>query len=146
VADGDLRLRVPVGRTPTGRVVYEEADLSAEPDGRELRLSLDYAAPLTGNASRWQVSVVERLAPSYDPDRGAETLVFRQDQPRVLTCHGPASVAQHYAGLLFPGKFGMRHYAISTAGLLNALAVVASRNQIFDRVEVRRQQMPCVAA
>lgn len=76
VADGHLRVRLPVGRTPAGRVAYEEADLSAEPDGRELRVSLDYAAPLAQNAGRWQVSLVERLAPGHDPDRGAETLVF----------------------------------------------------------------------
>ena len=76
VADGDLSLRLPVGRTSGGRVLYEDADLSAEPEGRELRLSVDYGAPLPGDFGRWQLLAVERLAPGHDPDRAPETLVF----------------------------------------------------------------------
>jgi hypothetical protein len=76
VAEGDLQVRLPVGRTPGGRVLYDDADLAAEPEGRELRLSLDYGAPLPRNIGRWQVLAVERLAPGHDPDRAPQTLVF----------------------------------------------------------------------
>jgi hypothetical protein len=76
VADGDLRVRLPVGRTPDGRVLYDAAALSAEPEGREVRFSLDYGAPLPRDIGRWQVLAVERLAPGHDPDRAPETLVF----------------------------------------------------------------------
>ncbi len=76
VADGDLRVRLPVGRTTGGRVRYDDAALSAEPEGRELRLSLDYSAPLPEDIGRWQVMAVERLAPGHDPDRAPETLIF----------------------------------------------------------------------
>jgi hypothetical protein len=76
VADGDVRVRLPVGRTSGGRVLYDDAALSAEPEGRELRLSLDYGAPLPQDIGRWQVLAVERLAPGHDPERTPETLVF----------------------------------------------------------------------
>jgi hypothetical protein len=76
VADGDLRVRLPVGRTTGGRVLYDDAALSAEPEGRELRLSLDYGAPLPQDIGRWQVLAVERLAPGHDPGRTPETLIF----------------------------------------------------------------------
>jgi hypothetical protein len=76
VAEGDLQVRLPVGRTPGGRVLYDQADLAAEPEGRELRLSLDYTAPLPRDIGRWQVLAVERLAPGHDPDRAPETLIF----------------------------------------------------------------------
>ncbi|MGH6906212.1 MAG: S8 family peptidase [Geminicoccaceae bacterium] len=76
VADGNLRVRLPVGRTTGGRVLYDDDDLSAEPEGRELRLSLDYGAPLPQDIGRWQVLAVERLAPGHDPERAPETLVF----------------------------------------------------------------------
>ena len=76
VASGDLRVSLPVGRTRDGRVLYGKTDLSAEPDGRELRLALEYAAHLPRIGGRWQLSLVERLAPDHDPDRGPETLLF----------------------------------------------------------------------
>jgi hypothetical protein len=76
VADGDLAVRLPVGRTSGGRVLYDHADLSAEPEGRELRFSIDYGAPLPRDVGRWQVLALERLAPGHDPDRAPETLVF----------------------------------------------------------------------
>jgi hypothetical protein len=76
VADGDLRVRLPVGRTTGGRVLYDDAALSAEPEGRELRLSFDYGAPLPQDIGRWQVVAVERLAPGHDPERTPETLIF----------------------------------------------------------------------
>jgi hypothetical protein len=76
VADGDLRVRLPVGRTTSGRVLYDDDALSAEPEGRELRLSLDYGAPLPQDIGRWQVLAVERLAPGHDPERAPETLIF----------------------------------------------------------------------
>jgi hypothetical protein len=76
VADGDLSVRLPVGRTSNGQVLYDDADLSAEPEGRELRFSVDYGAPLPGDLGRWQILAVERLAPGHDPDRAPETLVF----------------------------------------------------------------------
>jgi hypothetical protein len=76
VADGDLEVRLPVGRTRGGRVLYDDAALAAAPEGRELRFSLDYSAPLPQDIGRWQVLAVERLAPGHDPDGAPETLVF----------------------------------------------------------------------
>jgi Subtilase family len=76
VADGQVRVRLPVGRTTGGRVLYDDDALSAEPEGRELRLSLDYGAPLPQDIGRWQVLAVERLAPGHDPERAPETLIF----------------------------------------------------------------------
>jgi hypothetical protein len=57
-------------------VLYDDTGLSAEPEGRELRLSLDYGAALPWNVGRWQLQAVERLAPGHDPDRTPEALVF----------------------------------------------------------------------
>ena len=76
VAAGDLEVRLPVGRTSGGRVLYDDVDLSAAPEGRELRLSLDYGAPLPQDLGRWQILAVERLNPGHDPDRAPETLIF----------------------------------------------------------------------
>ena len=84
VADGEVRVRLPVGRTTGGRVLYDDDDLSAEPEGRELRLSVDYGAPLPQDIGRWQVLAVERLAPGHDPDRAPETLIFGKVDLGVL--------------------------------------------------------------
>ena len=70
VESGRFRVRIPVGRDPSGHVAWEEMEASAAPSGRQLDLEAGLRAPAGGGELRLGASV--SLEPGHEAGRAPE--------------------------------------------------------------------------
>ena len=70
VESGRFRVRIPVGRDPSGRVAWEEMEASAAPSGRQLDLEAGLRAPAGGGELRLGAAV--SLEPGHEAGRAPE--------------------------------------------------------------------------
>ena len=71
--NGWLDFRLPTSRTRYGQIEYNQVVVDATPDGRELRLQLDYSRQLSERGGQLILSLGRARQPGHNPDAPNQT-------------------------------------------------------------------------
>ena len=71
--NGWLDFRLPTSRTRYGQIGYSQVAVDAEPDGRELRLQLDYSRQLSERGGQLILSLGRARQPGHNPGAPNQT-------------------------------------------------------------------------
>ena len=71
--NGWLDFRRPTSRTPYGQIEYSQVAVDAEPEGRELRLQLDYRRQLSDRSGQLILSLGQARQPGHNPGAPNQT-------------------------------------------------------------------------
>ena len=71
--NGWLDFRLPTSRTRYGQIEYSQVAVDAAPDGRELRLQLDYSRQLSDRGGQLILSLGRARHPGHNPDAPNQT-------------------------------------------------------------------------